>query len=141
MVLQRFRNEHGEISTYIAFAICLPILLMVFLAAVELPKLVETMREIAEVRNEAMLQVEIAGGLTPQIESGIVTACQAYGLDASKVQVAGSPPPVTWGGQVYLEVTYAYGFKTDFMQTLSGLVGEFRIGGRTYGTSNYVPPS
>lgn len=85
---------------------------------------------LLQVQRETLLQMELAGGMTPAIHQEALDKLAEYGFDMNNIQISATPAPVDYGGDVELSMSYNYtydkysfsGFlitKTDELRTMS----------------------
>lgn len=84
---------------------------------------------LSQVQRDALLQMELSGGMTAVIEDKITDKLADYGFDTSKVDIDATSAPVDYGLDLEIELEYSYilssydfsglsFFKTDNPQTM-----------------------
>lgn len=62
--------------------------------------------QLGQVHRHALLKMEMAGGLTADIQQQIINTLQNWGFDISRVTVIGTPAVVDYGGTIELTISY-----------------------------------
>lgn len=134
-LLGRLSRNDGDVSTYIAAAVVLPLLLLLASAGLSLSGLLNAAGEVSTAQSAGIMAAEIQGGVTPAVASLVTSQLGAMGVPGT-VSVTGTPGPVTWGGSIELDVVDATTLE-GFPWNLMGLAGTtVRLGGPMYATSN-----
>lgn len=134
----RLRQTSGSLSTYIAAAMVLPLLILLASAGLALSGLVNQAGELTSAQSAGLMAAEIQGGVTPEVSSLVTSQLASEGIQGG-VSVTGTPGPTPWGGSIDLNVTDQTAL-TGYPWNLMGLSGvTIQLGGPMYATSNLEP--
>lgn len=134
------RREAGGLSTYIASAMVLPLLLAAGAGGSGIASLIGQNAELTQARAAGVLLAEVEGGVTPDVISQVQQTLTGMGISPQDVSITGTPAPVPWGQPIEVVVTRSVSL-AGFPWTLVGLDGRtVTLGGTTVTTSNLAPP-
>lgn len=71
-------------------------------------KMFLTQQVLSEVARKGILMMEMAGGMTPEIQQTLSQDLTRRGLQ--RTQITGTPAPVLFRGDIQLRLSYAYPF-------------------------------
>jgi hypothetical protein len=135
------RSARGDLSTYLAATIVLPLLLVAGAGGTAVAGLAVQQAQLAEARSAGLLAAEVAGGVTPAVTDQVLATLQGLGMGSAGVTVTGTPGPVAWGQPIQLTVTRTV-VLSGFPWNLIGMEGRtVTLGGTTTTTSNAMVPS
>jgi len=99
------RKGSGEALGFIAVA------LLMFVVVLNLLPPMLTLRDywlLTQVQRDALLKMELNGGMTPTIHDEVNDKLGNYGFDLSEIEVEATPAPVDYGEDVEVKLTYNY---------------------------------
>lgn len=105
-----FKNKRGSAEA-ISFIFTVAVLMLVVINMV--PPVLDMIRyfTMTRVHREAMLRMEAAGGLTPEIAEKAQAELVEAGFDADGITIEGTWGPVDYGETVDLEIKYEYTYR------------------------------
>jgi len=103
-------NRRGS-GEAISFIFVLAVLLLVVLNM--LPPALDVIRylNLTRVHRETLLRMEIAGGLTPDIEQRAIQSLIDLGFDSNGITITGTPAVANYGDTVELQIRYTYTYR------------------------------
>jgi len=99
------RKGSGEALGFIAVA------LVMFVVVLNLLPPMLTLRDywlLTQVQRDALLKMELNGGMTPTIHDEVNDKLENYGFGLSEIEVEATPAPVDYGEDVEVKLTYNY---------------------------------
>lgn len=106
--MPRYKDERGDVSTYLAFAFALIVLVIVFVNFLALGQVRKVHRGLERAGSAALLRMEIDGYLSPAAQQILDNQLQAEQIDPAAVGIDATSAPVYWGNAVHLKLTYNY---------------------------------
>ncbi|MCF8010889.1 MAG: hypothetical protein K9L17_08260 [Clostridiales bacterium] len=101
------KDKRGTGEAVSFLGVVLLIMLIVFNL---LPPVITTINyyKLSQIQREALLKMEVQGGMTSAINQEIINQLDNKGFDASKVTINATNAPVDYGNEVNLEIDYQY---------------------------------
>lgn len=100
-------NKKGS-AEIVAFVLVLPFLILPIANTVLMMTDLLTYDKIRQAARNAILQMEIEGGLTPSGLYNTEAYLESKGLDLSKVDIDYTPYPAEYGDEVKIKISYNY---------------------------------
>lgn len=88
IVLAGARDERGNLSTYIAAALVLPLLVLLASAGVSLSSLVSRAAVLSSAESAGLMAAEIQGGVTSSVTDLILSDWEAQGGSAGTLRIS-----------------------------------------------------
>lgn len=99
-----FRDQRGSGSIELLVAVF--ILMFIFLAGFEPIVMTYNQQILEQAKMKGLDAMQTKGGLTSEIETGIIEYLEGRGFDPNEVKVMGTLAPVQWGDDISLEIQY-----------------------------------
>lgn len=101
---RRPAGEAGDLSTFLAALLTLPLLLLTLFGGSAVLHLFQLSQAVAQAEGVGLQVAAMEGGVGPPAIEAIDQAAAAAGIDPRRLEISGTPPPVAWGGDIRLTV-------------------------------------
>lgn len=125
------KDQRGSVEI-LAFLLILPLLLVPIFNGFYYFSDINKYDILKQVSREALLRMEITGGLTAQDYDRIISYLESKNFDVSNVQFDYTPYPVNFGEEVAVSISYTYE-QVRFSLGLGGIQKMKNVEVMTYG--------
>ena len=104
------KNKKGASEALGFIAVLMLMMLVVFNLMPPVLTLFDYM-SLCHVQRDALLQMELAGGMTPNIYGEVVDKLENYNFNISNVTIDATPAPVDYGQDIEIQLSYGYTYE------------------------------
>lgn len=131
----RWLSERGDLSSYLAAGMLLPLLLLISGGGAATLGLLSDRQAVVAISYAALRQADAQGGLTPSLAQSLKAQLQRDLPRLLAVQVSGTPAATPWGEPLCLQVQALESWELPLQSPV-----HVQLGGEFCGVSD-LPPS